>query len=411
MHAMLQEKFELVINEADADIIILNTCTVKGPTENKIIERIKKLVKEKRKFVIAGCLTVNQKKLRNYAPNAPMLSPSAIRHICEAVDAASIDSPAVYNSVSKHMTIDPKLATVPISRIPVNDGCTSNCFFCQTKLARPVLRSYSPKTIVKWINESVCAGAREMQLTSMDLGAYGLDIKTNLISLLNAIIEDNSSTKTGHEFYVRLGMINPNHAKRILHELLEVLKHPKFYKFLHIPVQTGSEKVCKEMNRDHTVQDFVDIVEYARKQIPEITIATDVIVGYPTETEDDFKQTKVLLKQIKPDIINISKFSPRAGTKAKELKQLHNDTIKKRSREISLLVKDILIEKRKALIGKKYAVLITEKQKDFTGRNMNYIQVVVKGFKGQLGEFINVEIIDANHGCLFGKIRDSNMWD
>ncbi len=389
-------RHEVVGTEQESDVVVLNTCTVKGPTENRMFERIKS-IKDK-KLVVAGCLAVSESRIRKIAPLAPILWPSSLRRINDAVDSAMKGLPATYKEGSKEGL--PKVFTPPIARIPINDGCTSSCHFCQTKFARPVLRSFSPKTVTGWMREGVMLGAREIQLTSMDLGAYGLDIGTNLAELLGMISQDES------RFLVRLGMINPNHAKRMLPEILSALNNQKFYKFLHLPVQTGSEKVCGEMNRDHTVKDFVDIVAAARRQIPDITIATDIIIGYPTETREDFDQTKELLRKIKPDVVNISKFSARPGTKAKELKQLDSKEIKARSREANGLVKEICLEKRKSLIGKSYDVLMTERQRDFTGRNTNYTQVVVKDFKGQLGDFVNVKITDANHGCVFGKIED-----
>lgn len=395
-------KHEIVGNEQESDVVVLNTCTVKGPTENRMFERIKSL--KDRKLVVAGCLAANESRIRKIAPLAPILWPSSLGRVNDAVDSAMKGVPATYKDGSKEGL--PKVFTPPIARIPINDGCTSSCHFCQTKFARPALQSYSPKTIVKWINESVRLGAREIQLTSMDLGAYGLDIGTDLAEMLEMIAHDNSSGRVETGFLVRLGMINPNHAKRMLPEIISALDNPRFYKFLHLPVQTGSEKVCREMNRDHTVKDFVDIVAAARKKIPEITIATDIIVGYPTETKEDFNQTKELLRKIKPDVVNLSKFSARPGTKAKKLRQLDTKEIKARSREANGLVKEICLERRRSLIGRSYDVLITERQRDFTGRNTNYTQVVVKDFKGQLGDFVNVKITDANHGCVFGKTED-----
>jgi MiaB/RimO family radical SAM methylthiotransferase len=299
----------------------------------------------------------------------------------------------------------PKLLTAPIARIPINDGCVSSCNFCQTRLARPFLRSYTPKTIMKWVRESVRIGAKEIQLTSMDSGAYGLDIRTDLIRLMEAIAEDESAGADGR-FLVRLGMINPDHAMRMLPGLVRLLGHERFYKFLHIPVQTGSEKVCREMNRDHSVGDFVRIVRAVRGAMPEATIATDIIVGYPTETEEDFQETIRLLGDIMPDIVNISKFSPRPGTKAKELKQLRNDEVKRRSEIASSVVRRITEERRKAFIGRTMRVLVTEKQRDFTGRDINYRQVVVKGLRGKLGDFVDVDIFGANHGSLFGEQKE-----
>ncbi|MBU0533012.1 tRNA (N(6)-L-threonylcarbamoyladenosine(37)-C(2))-methylthiotransferase [Candidatus Micrarchaeota archaeon] len=398
LRALLKEKYQIVDNEEESDVIILNTCTVKGATENKIFEYIKTLRKSNKKFVVAGCISANEKKIRRFAPLAPIITPSSLKSICDAVNDALLQNPSFYN-VFQSKELLPKTFSSPIMRIPINDGCVSSCHYCQTKFARPFLHSYSPKTIVKWINKSVNNGAREIQLTSMDSGAYGLDLKTNLIKLLEAIISD---TKTDERFLVRLGMINPDHAKRMLPDIISKLKHGRFYKFLHIPVQTGSEKVCKEMNRDHTIKDFIDIVKVLRLNIPEVSIATDIIVGYPTETEEDFQQTLNLLKEIEPDTTNVSKFSPRPGTKAKELTQLHNDEIKRRSKETSELVRKISEKRRKMYIGKEYEVLITEKSPDFKGRNINYQQVVVRNFKGKLGDFVTVKIADANHGSLFG---------
>lgn len=400
---LIQGGHQLVDNEAESDVVILNTCTVKGATDNRITERIRRLRRAGKPFVIAGCMTANGAKLRKIAPLAPIVGTSSLKNIHPAVLAALDGRPEVFKSYESKDAL-PKLLTIPIARIPINDGCVSSCNFCQTKLARPFLRSYSPKTVVKWVDAAVAQGAKEIQLTSMDSGAYGLDIKTNLVVLLNSIANDDSSTKQDSEFFIRLGMINPDHAKRMLPDLIRLLKHDRFYRFIHIPVQSGSEKVCKDMNRAHSVKDFVDIVEAIRKELPDATIATDIIVGYPTETEDDFEQTKALLINTKPDITNISRFSPRPGTRAKELKQLPVAEVKRRSGEIAVLVKKIGEERRRRFIGREFRVLITEKQKDFTGRNINYAQVVVKGFRGKPGDFILVRITDANHGSLFGQL-------
>ena len=404
MHALLAAGAgHLIVDSIDAaDVIVLNTCTVKGATENRIFARIRELGAGRGKLVIAGCLTANIPKIRKYCPTAPIVTPSSLAHISEAVADAIAGRATQYSSaVSKEGL--PRLLTAPICRIPINDGCVSKCHFCQTRLARPYLRSYTPKMVVRWINEAVRGKAREIQLTSQDSGAYGLDIKTGLLHLLDAIANDDSSGRAEGEFLVRLGMINPEHAKRMLPGIIRALSGPRFYKFLHVPVQTGSEKVCREMNRDHTVKDFYDIVAAVRGAMPEASIATDVIVGYPTETEDDFLETLELVRKTRPEIVNVSKFSPRPGTAAMAMKQLPNDEIKRRSEIASALTKQITKERRMQFIGRRMRVLVTEKEKDFKGRAINYHQVVVKGFKGSLGDFADVEIFDANLGSLFGE--------
>jgi threonylcarbamoyladenosine tRNA methylthiotransferase CDKAL1 len=394
--------------EEGSDVVILNTCTVKGATENRIMLRIRRLREKGVKVVVVGCMIANEKKIRKLAPEAPIVAPSSLRHISDAVRAVLSGSKEgmVYKTPESKDGL-PKLLTAPIARIPINEGCTSACAFCQTKLARPFLRSYSPKSIVKWINEAVAGGAKEIQLTSMDSGAYGLDIKTDLVSLMELIANDDSSSASaaegGREYKIRLGMINPNHAKRILPGLIKALKRPKFYKFLHIPVQTGSERICRAMNRDHTVKDFVEIVGSVRKEIPEVSIATDIIAGYPGETEEDHQDTLRMLKKTMPDVMNVSKFSPRAGTKAMELKALPDKLVKSRSAEASALGLWINAKTRKPFIGRALEVLMTEKTRDFKGRDINYRQVIVKRFKGSIGDTIIALVKDANHGSFFGE--------
>lgn len=406
LKAIISEKYILADREEESDVVVLNTCTVKGATDDKIFAKIRLLENSGRKFVIAGCLTVNEAKIRKIAPNTPILGTSALQHINSAIDDASAGRPSVYKNYDSKEKL-PKQLNTPIARIPINDGCVSNCAFCQTKLARPYLMSYTPKTIVKWIHKSVKNGAKEIQLTSMDSGAYGIDIKTNLVSLLETILSDNSSTKPRPEtIFIRLGMINPNHAKRMLPGLLKKMEDKKIYKFLHIPVQSGSEKVCKDMNRDHSVKDFVEIVTAVREKFPEATIATDIIVGYPTETKEDFEATIALLKQTKPDVINFSRFSSRPATKARKLKQLNSLEMKKRTGAMRALVRKLNSESRARFIGKVCNVLITENDRDFKGRDINYFQVVVKGFEGRLGDFVKVKITSANHGSLFGEVID-----
>ncbi len=388
--------FAISDKEDKADVIVVNTCTVKGATENKIVERLKRFTRNRKPLVVAGCLSINEKLIRCIAPYAVIVGTSSIAHIIEALKDALAGKVIIYKSREDKEQIVRSVST-PIMRIPICEGCVSNCHFCQTKLARPFLFSYAPKTIMRLIEDAVEKSAKEIQLTAMDSGVYGLDKGTNLIALLQAVCEIEGN------FSIRLGMINPQHAKKMMKDLVKVIKDKRFYKFMHIPVQTGSEKVCKDMARQHTVNDFIEVVLYLRKKIPDITIATDIIVGYPTETEKDFQMSIELIENIKPDIVNLSKFSPRPGTAAKLLKQLPTNIIAKRSRELTTIIKRITREKNMNYVGKKCKVLITEKQKDFTGRSINYKQIVVKGFTGKLGDFVNVNIENANHGALFGR--------
>ena len=147
-----------------------------------------------------------------------------------------------------------------------------------------------------------------MWLTSQDTACYGYDIDTNIVNLLKKIL------KMQRDFRIRLGMGNPDYFPDYLDELIEVFKDRRMYKFLHIPVQAGSDNVLKAMKRNYSISTFKNIIRKFRSNIPDITLSTDIICGYPDETDEDFEETIKLIKEIRPDVLNISRFWPRPGT-------------------------------------------------------------------------------------------------
>jgi threonylcarbamoyladenosine tRNA methylthiotransferase CDKAL1 len=384
--------FSIVSSEREADVVLLNTCTVKLSTENKIIARIRRT---KKPVVVAGCLWVLKEKIRDANRRTVILPPSSLPLVADAVRDAHTKKWTDYSPFALDKNFASRVYTAPIQRVAVQEGCVGNCSFCQTKLARPKLISFDEEWIAEQIRKGVKNGAKEIQITGMDAGAYGLEKGTSLAKLLKKIIGIDG------DFFIRVGMLNPHHVKRMLPELIEVYKSEKLFKFLHVPVQTGSEKVCRDMRRGHTVKDFVDVVEAFRKEIPEISVATDIIVGYPTEGEEDFQKTIALLKKIQPDVVNISKFTPREKTEAAGLKQLPTEVIKERSVYLSRLVRNLLWEKNQKFVGKIMDVLITENFGDgVKGRTRNYKQVFIKR-KIPLGRIVPAKVMRATNTTLF----------
>lgn len=402
MQALLERSgFKFSMNEEKADVVVLNTCTVKGATENKINSYLKNLIQRGKKVVVAGCLAANYKKIRKIAPRAPIVGTGATVHIGDAVNAALLGQGQMFGSFENKVAL-PRMMNGPIARIPIEEGCTSRCTFCQTKIARPYLFSYPPKEVVRMVEQAVEKGAKEIQLTGMDSGAYGLDIQTDLVSLLSELV------KVEGDFKIRLGMINPQHVKRIRDGLLEIFKNKKMFKFLHMPVQSGSEKVCKDMRRMHTVADFESMVKEFRNEFQDITIATDVIVAYPTESEEDYILTHEMLMRTRPDVINLSRFTPREGTEAKKLKQLDTKIGKERTVNMNALIKRITYENMQKFVGREMNVLILEKGKfgQIKGRTDNYRQVVIEmnNKMDTLGKTVKCKIVKASHSSLFGKM-------
>jgi threonylcarbamoyladenosine tRNA methylthiotransferase CDKAL1 len=196
-----------------------------------------------------------------------------------------------------------------------------------------------------------------------------------------------------------VGMMNPNHVLNMLDELIEAFKGDRIFKFIHIPVQAGNDEVLKRMNRRYSADDFRRIVKEFRKKIPKMTISTDIICGFPGETDEQFNDSVELIREIKPDVLNISRFWPRPGTAAEKMEgQLHGNITKERSTLLQKVHEEVSFEKNRKWIGWKGKVLIDEKGKPgtntFIGRNYCYKPVVVKPGRKKinLGDFIEVKI-------------------
>lgn len=385
---LLSNGLEESPTEQDADVIILNTCTVKGATEQKILMRIRRL--SHKPLVVAGCMSsANVKLIEKNAPRASIVGPSSITHIHEAAMGAAAGRRLVFLAREPKSGL-PRIHESIIARIPIAEGCLGACTFCQTRIARGELMSYSVDGLVKEARRCVTDGFKELQLTAQDTGAYGKDNGTSLAELLEQI------DRIDGKFLTRIGMMNPQHLKEP-ERLLQAYASDKIYKFAHIPVQSGNDGVLKDMNRFYSVNDFIEAVSSFRRSFPEMTLSTDIIVGFPSESEEAFKDSCALMKKIKPDIVNVSKFTPRPGTVASKMKQLPNKEVKQRSEIMSALCKRIELEKNRELVGKRYTVLLTELSKTTTGRNINYKQIVVDG---KLGTFIEAKVTSARSNYL-----------
>lgn len=283
--------------------------------------------------------------------------------------------------------------------IPIAQGCLGKCSYCITKIARGKLKSYEMQEILKNVEKSLKKGYKEIRLTAQDAACYGKDIKTSLPNLISEV------AKLNENFRIRVGMMNPNNALKILNELIKSYKNQKVFKFLHLPVQSGDNEILKLMGREYSVNDFKKIAKKFRSEFDDLTLSTDIIVGFPSETDNQFENTLNLMKEIKPDIINIKGFSPREGTKAFKMKQLHSRVIRERTRVLSSLRFELSKENFEKLISKKENVLVVEKGKNetFVARTNSYRTVILKE-KIELGKFYNVKIEDAKDFYLIGKL-------
>ena len=392
----------------DSDLNIIVTCSVKDSTEHKMLHRIQQLTGDNKPLLVAGCLTkTERKKIEKINPNVGLLGPNSLDRSVEAVNLTLSNNKIVFLDDSSAEKVNlPKLrVNKSISIVEIASGCLSNCSFCQTKISKGNLKSYRPGSIISQIKNDVKDGCNEIWLTSTDNGCYGKDIKSNLVELLKLC------TKIEGNYKLRIGMLNPMYLSEILYDLILVYKNEeKIFKFLHIPVQSGSNKILKQMYRGHDIEIFKKTINEFRKSIPEITIATDVIVGFPNETEEDFKLTMDLIRETEPDIINISKYSQRSGTVSSRLKNISSDQRKIRSTILHSLSRDISRRRNtlwKGWIGDVYIDEITNTL--VQGRNYAYKSVIINNaitLNLRFGQIIKVKVVDSSQYSLFAEFLD-----
>jgi len=395
---LLQAGFDLVYETAEADVLVYNTCAVKSPTENRVIEELKNIAKLKsKKIIVAGCLPlINLERLKDEVEFDGVLSPSPGPKIVEAVNTVLRGEKVQW--LDSHAQGKPRLdlpkqfANPMISVVPVAYGCLGSCSYCCVVFARGRLRSCGTEEIVQRIKSDMRSGAKEVWLTGQDMACYGRDIGLNLVDLLRAVCAIEG------DFLVRVGMMTPNYVLDMLDELVKAFRDEHVFKFLHLPVQSGDNEVLKRMNRFYSVEDFRLIVDAFRKAIPDITTATDVICGFPNESEEAFERTLRLIEQVKPDIVNISKFFPRPSTLAEKMTPLVSASdVKERSKRIAELVRRISAEKNATWINWTGKILIDERGKQpssWIGRNFAYKPIVLRSEDELLfGKFQNVRVV------------------
>ncbi len=406
---LTQAGYTLTHSAAAADIIIYNTCAVKGPTENRVINAIKRTPKNK-KTIIAGCLPlINLERLQRETRFNAAVGPAAAQQIAQIVQRV-INGEKVL-ALENALTAKPPLnlprqkTNQAISIIPINYGCQGKCAYCCVTFARGHLRSYSIKEITERAKHDLATGTKEFWLTSQDTACYGKDNGTDLAALLNAV------TSLEGDFKIRIGMMTPNTATPFLTELTAAFRNERVFKFVHLPVQSGDNTVLKRMQRFYTAEQFKATVNAFRKAFPRITLATDVICGFPSETPSAFENTLKLIEEVQPDIVNVSKFFARPRTAAVEMRDESVDhvEIKRRSTVMAQLAKRISLKRNQSWIGWKGEVLVDEKGKirnSWISRNFAYKPIVIKSSANLLGKTVNVQVTEAFTTYLAGTISN-----
>ncbi len=401
-------------NQDDADCYILNTCHIRDKAKDKVyheIGRVKKLYKGKKKpiMVVAGCVA--------QAENTEMFSrekfidlvigPQSYQKINKIllnfeeenkIEETDFDSVSKFNYFDNIKNNNTKVS----SFLTIQEGCDKFCHFCVVPYTRGPEYSRSFKSIIHEAELLIKNGSKEITFLGQNVNAYSFkdgSKEYRLSDLINALGKYNEIERIRY---------TTSHPRDMTDDLIDCYKYSKkLMPFVHLPIQSGSNRVLKLMNRKHTVDFYLSIYEKLNKINPEIKFSSDFIIGYPGETENDFKNTLNLLDKI--NFINSFSFifSPRPGTVAAKLAITDKDHLKERLLTIQKKLFDNQIELNKSLEGKTLDVLVENKlenQDKYFGRNKYLNSVIFEGDKSFIGKLIKVDIEKSNRNSLFGKV-------
>ncbi|WP_148680439.1 tRNA (N(6)-L-threonylcarbamoyladenosine(37)-C(2))-methylthiotransferase [Halovivax ruber] len=367
----------------EADVAILNTCTVVEKTERNMLRRAEELADETADLYVTGCMALAQgEEFVNAGVDADVL------HWDEVPEAVT-NGECPTTTPDAEPILDGVVGILPIAR-----GCMSDCSYCITKHATGKIDSPSIEENVEKARALVHAGAKELRITGQDTGVYGWDDgERKLHRLLERICAIEG------DFRVRIGMANPKGVHGIREKLASVFAdNEELYDFLHAPVQSGSDDVLGDMRRQHQVEEYVEVVETFDDALEYWTLSTDFIVGFPTETDHDHAQSMALLRETRPEKINVTRFSKRPGTDAADMKGLGGTIKKERSSEMSEVKRELVREAYADMVGEtREDVLVVE---EGTGdsvkcRDSAYRQLIVQSaseYGLEPGDFVDLEV-------------------
>ena len=406
--------YEKTEDRESADFILFNTCLVRENAELKLygqVSSLKKLKKENPEKIIAvsGCMmqtsTARQVIIDKHkevdiifgTKNINSLADLIFRYLETNERVIDISTDDVKDDFVNYNTLNNFQAYVNIMR-----GCDNFCSYCIVPESRGREESRRPSAILEEVEHLVSEGYKEITLLGQNVNSYGnkADFDMTFPELLQKV-SDVAGLK-------RL-RFTTSHPKDLSDELIEVIKNnDNICKYFHLPLQSGSSKVLKDMNRKYDQEKYIERAKKLRKEIPGIAISTDIIVGYPTETEEDFEETLKVCKEIAYDSAYTFKYSPRPKTRAAKLTPIEDDIVQDRFDRLLDTLYPIFYEKNKQYIGKTVEVLLESESKNnqdiLTGRTDTFKLVHVKADKKLIGEFVKVRITENTSFTISGEL-------
>ena len=348
-------KFGMPLPGESPDAYVLNVCTVKGNAGALKLLREAISAAPGAKIFISGCAP------RDFQEEALQITDNILFTDLQTLAQTNKIRRSVPQQY-KHLRQSPRVGIVNIER-----GCLDACSYCSTRLVKGRLQSFPAEEIVRQVKSLVADGCMEIQLTGQDCGCYGFDLPAenqeqtdsrgnprNLAQLVKKILAEVPG-----DYRIRLGMGNPRHISKYKDALMECFHDPRVYKFIHLPVQSGSENTLQAMNRKHTAKDYLLLAKEFSERFPLFTLSTDLIVGFPGESDQDFAKTLDLLRETRPTVCNITRFVSRPGTAASRMENTVPDAVKhRRSAELAAAFQEIARQNNARWIGQVETVTV-----------------------------------------------------
>ena len=414
---MLHESgYDIVKEPALADVIIVNTCAVREHAEERALSitggyKHLKNARPHLKIGVCGCMVsksdMSEKIKKSYPYIDFVFGTEKLAHLPEILYHSYEKKKRIFVPNDGETQIAEGLPVIRESTfrawVSIMYGCNNFCTYCIVPYVRGRERSRRPEMIIEEVRGLVESGCKEITLLGQNVNSYGKEFggECNFATLLSRLCEIEG------DFTLRFMTSHPKDAS---FELIDIMaKNEKIAKHFHLPVQSGSDRMLKEMNRHYNKEAYLTLVDYMREKMPDIAITTDIIVGFPGETEEDFEDTLELMKRVKYDMIFSFIYSPRTGTPAAKMEQLPDKVKTDRMNRLLALQNELLAEKNEACVGKTLRVLVEGKSKTneakMSARTEGNRIVLFDGDESLTGKFIDLKITKSAPFALIGEIE------
>lgn len=384
-----QRGHEITSSADDADLLVINTCAVTGEAGRKSRQFIRRIQRNnpKAKLVVSGCyVTLEQQQAANIEGIDLVVTNQdkdrLVEHIHRELNLQARSIPGQWSA-----------KTVLFQRgrsrafIKVQDGCRWRCSYCIVTVARGEERSIPVEQVIRQINQYVVQGVKEIVLTGVHLGGYGSDMASDLYSLIQAVLKETDVKR------IRLGSLEP---WDIHEKFFSLFEDSRLMPHLHLPLQSGSDSVLRRMSRRCKTVDYAELIMMARQAIPDFNVTTDIIAGFPGETDEEWQAGYDFIESMGFGYIHVFSFSPRVGTKAAGFSDsVRPEVMKQRSRQLQGLankMKQIFVLQQR---GKTYQVLLEDKVEvlghgkyRYSGYTPNYLRVEIASAKKSMSNTI-----------------------